>query len=158
MVSLLLANKADPNANSGKVTGNIVETTALHVASSLGHESIVETLLEAEADVNAQSGDFNSIRPLHLAASKGHAHVAQILLDYGAEVDVPVGKESPETPLTIAAAEGWEEVVVVLINGTLSESSCFTNIQAWIFFSGHFTRTWEDITVPLSSSNSAMTC
>lgn len=117
VVSLLLNNKADPNANSGKVTGNMFETTALHIATSLGHESIVETLLEAEADVNAQSGGFNSIRPLHLAASKGHAHVAQILLDYGAEVDAPVGTESPETPLSIAAAEGWEEVVVVLING-----------------------------------------
>lgn len=117
LVSLLLASGADPNANSGTVTGNMFETTALHVASSLGHESIVEMLLEANADVDAQSGDLNSIRPLHLAASKGHAHVAQILLDYGAEVDAPVGKESPETSLTIAAAEGWEEVVIVLING-----------------------------------------
>ncbi|KAE9973286.1 hypothetical protein EG327_009135 [Venturia inaequalis] len=139
VVSLLLTNNADPNANSGKVTGNISETTALHVASSLGHESIVETLLEAGADVNGQSGDFNSIRPLHLAASKGYAHIAQILLDYGAEVDAPVGTESPETPLSIAAAEGWEEVVVVLINAgaSFAQSGAGTKALHRAAYAGH---------------------
>jgi ankyrin repeat protein len=125
VVTILLAAGADPNISSGNITGNMFETSALHVASSRGDESIVKMLLEAGANVNAEATDFNGIRPLHLAASKGHSKVAKILLDHGAEVDALVGKESPETPLIYAAAEGWEEVVVVLINGMLQPSPQF---------------------------------
>ena len=60
--------------------------TALHHAALSGFEDIVETLLEAGIDVNAQSVQFGT--PLHLAAAKSRTAVVDLLIRYRADVNV----------------------------------------------------------------------
>lgn len=69
----------------------------LHFAAEAGNEEIVTALLEAGAEVNAETyigdGDhwqmkfFAGRTPLHWAAQNGHVAVARVLLDHGADVN-----------------------------------------------------------------------
>lgn len=58
--------------------------TALHVAASLGHEDLVRTLLDAQANVDASTDA--GCTALHLATTRGHAGVVELLLAAGADV------------------------------------------------------------------------
>ena len=60
--------------------------TALHWASSAGHEDIVAFLLKKKVDISP----FNDINdtPLHLAASKGHVEAVVHLIGSGADVTI----------------------------------------------------------------------
>jgi hypothetical protein len=65
MVAWLLEAKADPNQRSNK------RVSALQVAARFGFEAIVETLLEAKADINAQDHQGTlpcSVRPRRTTA------------------------------------------------------------------------------------------
>ena len=59
-------------------------STALHLATSSGHETVVRLLLEAQADIAAIDG--NGWTVLHRAASNGHEAVAKLLLEEQANV------------------------------------------------------------------------
>jgi ankyrin repeat protein len=58
--------------------------TALHVAAQAGNLEIARLLLEARADVRAETR-IGAYTPLHLAAGGGHADVVGALLDAGAD-------------------------------------------------------------------------
>jgi ankyrin repeat protein len=61
--------------------------TPLHSAAMQGHDEICELLLEAGADVNAQT-DPQKYAPLHSAAFGGHVDVISALLAAGASRDL----------------------------------------------------------------------
>jgi ankyrin repeat protein len=71
---------------------------------------IIETLLEAGADVNGPSGKGNT--PLHIAAYKGFASTVQLLLARGA--DPAARNAAGETPEALALRYGKAEVVEAL--------------------------------------------
>lgn len=90
--------------------------TGLHHASLSGFEDVVQILLEAGADVNAQSLDFGT--PLCLAALRGRENVVKLLLDYRANLSKAglwVG-----TPLHCACFVGSVEVASILLENGAS--------------------------------------
>jgi ankyrin repeat protein len=82
----------------------------LYVAAQNGHVEMSRMLLEAGADVEAQSDD--GWRPLHLPARQGHLEVVRVLVEDGAALEAQVAEW---TPLDIAAQYGGVEVVRTLV-------------------------------------------
>ena len=87
------------------------DETALHVAVSCGHDSVVLRLLEAGANISAQTtGGWTA---LHNAAWFGKASTIQILLAHGA--DVMAECDHKWTPLHYAAHQNQRESVKLLL-------------------------------------------
>jgi ankyrin repeat protein len=86
--------------------------TALYWASELGHEKIVQTLLDRGADVNASSGRRGSA--LQAASARGHDKIVQMLLDRGADVNAQSGHYG--SALQAASARGHDKIVQMLLD------------------------------------------
>ena len=61
----------------------VFQLTALHVAAFLGHENILQILLERDADVNLRNAIVGS--SLEVAFSGGKDRIAGLLRDRGAK-------------------------------------------------------------------------
>jgi ankyrin repeat protein len=97
----LIARGVDVNAKM-EISGGV----ALSSAAAAGHPEIVRMLLDAGADVNADSGAA-------LTAAAGHAEIVRLLLDRGA--DVNARRSDGLTPLMSAAGAGRVETVKLLL-------------------------------------------
>jgi ankyrin repeat protein len=86
--------------------------TALSWASELGHDKILQMLLDRGADVNVEGGHYGSA--LQAASAGGHNKVVQMLLDRGA--DVNVHGDYYRSALQAASAGGHEKVVQMLLD------------------------------------------
>jgi ankyrin repeat protein len=105
--------------------------TALHHAVLSGFEDVVGMILEAGADVNADSLDHGS--PLCLAASKARERVVDILLEYRADVLRPYGKVG--TPLHCACIGGSTTIVESLLKrGARLDSLATVHLDIWADF------------------------
>ncbi|GBM77471.1 Ankyrin-3 [Araneus ventricosus] len=105
IVNILLGKETSTDVNK-----TFFGVSALHLASEVGHESLVTTLLE-KIDVNFKSSSH--FVPLHYAARGGHADVAQFLINKGAEINAR--NLHGNTPLHIAAEKGHDAVVAILL-------------------------------------------
>jgi hypothetical protein len=76
-----------------------------------GHAKVVQVLMNAGAEVNAQGADCSII--LQAASVHGHAGVVQILMDAGADANAQDG-EYGNAPAA-ASRGGYERVVQMLI-------------------------------------------
>lgn len=86
---------------------------ALHIAAELGHEEVVELLLESNAFVNVRNK--HGMTPLHLAARKGYNSIIRRLVgDHGALLDAFT--LTKQTPLHLAAEAGQLEVCETLLS------------------------------------------
>ncbi|KAJ7706724.1 ankyrin repeat-containing domain protein [Mycena rosella] len=104
---LLLDNHgADANARAGQE-----DRSVLQAATSLGHEKIVQLLLEHGADANEMGRDGAA---LHIAAHDGWIQIAHLLLEHGADIDAPAPR-GLGTALHIALCNGHREIVSLLI-------------------------------------------
>uniref|UniRef100_A0A0B7AI27 Uncharacterized protein n=1 Tax=Arion vulgaris TaxID=1028688 RepID=A0A0B7AI27_9EUPU len=74
----LLQSGVDPNVADNK------RRTPLHIAASMGLDTIVSHLLAARADPNRQ--DILGNTPLHLAVCRGDTRIVNILLRSGADI------------------------------------------------------------------------
>jgi ankyrin repeat protein len=86
--------------------------TALYWASELGHDKIVQTLLDKAADVNAYGRVYGSA--LQAASCNGHDKVVQMLLDRGADVNAEGGHYS--SALQAASYNGLDKIVQMLLD------------------------------------------
>uniref|UniRef100_A0A8C5P634 Ankyrin repeat domain-containing protein 17 n=1 Tax=Leptobrachium leishanense TaxID=445787 RepID=A0A8C5P634_9ANUR len=86
--------------------------TALTLACAGGHEELVQTLLERNA--NIEHRDKKGFTPLILAATAGHVGVVEILLDNGADIEAQ-SERTKDTPLSLACSGGRQEVVELLL-------------------------------------------
>ncbi|KAK7905423.1 hypothetical protein LTR67_000145 [Exophiala xenobiotica] len=89
--------------------------TALIWASDFGHEKVVQILLNAGADVNAQAQGvrYGNSNALSAASARGNEKVVQILVDRGADVNA-LGYHG--TALSAASAWGYEKIVQMLLD------------------------------------------
>jgi len=91
------------------------KSSQLHVASKIGHETVVQYLLANRAEVSAI--DTNMRVPLHLAAKEGHVVIVRLLLDNGFDIDVK--DKHGSTPLELAVRGGHMTVIRLLLeNGS----------------------------------------
>ena len=86
--------------------------TEIGRAAAKGKLDLVESLVEAGADINAV--DTTGQTPLHLAASNGNAGMVRMLLEDGAEPDLPDSSEG-FSALHVAARAGDAHVADLLI-------------------------------------------
>ena len=63
--------------------------TPLHSASAHGHEDVVMTLMDYNANVNQLNRRLN-VTPLYCAIGKGHIKVAKLLLQRGCKFELCV--------------------------------------------------------------------
>jgi ankyrin repeat protein len=85
--------------------------TWLHVATAHGHLEIVQYLINAGIDVNAQGGTF-STNALERAATKGYVDIAKYLINHNVELDI---SEPDRNPLFAAIYSGHFEIVKLLV-------------------------------------------
>jgi uncharacterized protein len=97
--------------------------TWLHVAAAHGHLEIIEFLINAGIDVNAQGGTF-STNALERAATKGYLDIVEYLINQNVEIDT---SEPDRNPLFAAIYGGHFEIVKLLVEN---------NIDIFIKYSG----------------------
>ncbi|KLU83540.1 hypothetical protein MAPG_02597 [Magnaporthiopsis poae ATCC 64411] len=86
--------------------------TPLSIAAEKGNWSIVDLLIEREA--NIYLADSNGQTPLWVAAEKGHRDLVGLLLGNGADIDW--ADSNGQTPLWAAADKGHQYTVQLLLN------------------------------------------
>ena len=77
--------KLDPSLMSVRDSDG---STPLHCACWKGHEAVVDVLLQAGADVNAENANEHwGTTPLHAAAHANQKKVAELLIAHGANIN-----------------------------------------------------------------------
>jgi ankyrin repeat protein len=90
------------------------EHLQLIVASLFGHDTVVQLLLDEDADVNAQGGRCRYSNALQAASAEGHKQVVKMLLNKGADVNAQ--NIHYGNALRAASAKGHEQVVKTLLD------------------------------------------
>src|SRR5690242_15318012 len=117
MVKDFKAKVAFPTGNLPEVDDPEPETQdakyneALHIASFVGDEEAVRTLLMKGAHVSALGEKHGSA--LHAASSQGHASIVALLLEHGADVNAQGGKYG--SALQAASTWGYREITEILL-------------------------------------------
>jgi ankyrin repeat protein len=107
--------------------------TAAHAAAMHGHADILELLLAAGADPNAQT-EPQKYAPLHSAAFAGHDEAIRVLLARCARADLR--NYRGETPAETAGRNHHVRTVALLADnkaparGTLREAAVVTHLRA----------------------------
>ncbi|UCE90098.1 MAG: ankyrin repeat domain-containing protein [Pseudomonadota bacterium] len=107
-VRALVEQGADVNESGGNN-----ETPVLVKAAKEGHLAVVELLLFAGADINAQN--VKGTTALHAAARRGHTDIVQLLLAHNA--DHTLRDKEGRTAESIARAEEYSKIAR-LVSGT----------------------------------------
>ena len=102
IVKWLLDNGANPN-------GIAEDDFPLHCAAQLGHISICQVLLQAEANPNLV--DYIGETALHKASSGGHIEIIELLLKSGA--DPTIREMCDELPIDQASHRKLEEIKAI---------------------------------------------
>ncbi|MED3757612.1 ankyrin repeat domain-containing protein [Peribacillus frigoritolerans] len=92
--------------------------TWLHIAAAHGHLEIIEYLINAGIDTNAQGGTF-STNALERAATKGHLDIVEYLINQNVEMDT---SEPDRNPLFAAIYGGHFEIVKLLVENNIDIS------------------------------------
>ena len=87
------------------------QSTALHEASKMGHEKIINILVRRGSSLDRV--DSNGMSALHHSVSWGNLEAAKLLSSNGATIDVKGPND--QTPLHLAAGASKEDLVALLI-------------------------------------------
>eukprot|EP00931_Biecheleriopsis_adriatica_P067805 TRINITY_DN41873_c0_g1_i1.p1 TRINITY_DN41873_c0_g1~~TRINITY_DN41873_c0_g1_i1.p1 ORF type:complete len:526 (-),score=81.40 TRINITY_DN41873_c0_g1_i1:4-1551(-) len=106
---------------------NVSDSRAICAAASLDRRWAVESLLDAQADVNGLMPSDNNISvlrdasPLFLASRRGFTDTVALLLQRRADPELPAGEKNPcssSTSLDVAKSLGHDRVVELLKEAT----------------------------------------
>ncbi|CAH1229976.1 ANK3 [Branchiostoma lanceolatum] len=89
-------------------------STLLYRASQLGHESVVQLLLDSGADTIPNVG--TGLTPLHAACWTGQVNIATLLLQHLPQFAGMDSSQSLQLPIHVAASQGHLGIVNVLLN------------------------------------------
>ena len=110
-ICLMYGAKNDPHPDFGE--------TALHVASSCGHDEAAAVILDAAAQsdsvdiiMNLTNEEYRT--PLHLAAANGWQKMVDLLLSHGAPIDCK--DELDQTLLHMCAGAGHRDCLATLLD------------------------------------------
>ncbi|XP_057328463.1 putative ankyrin repeat protein RF_0381 [Microplitis mediator] len=109
LIDLLLSNNADTNLSKNS------NETALHLAVKLENLTLIKTLVEAGADLNAHSPAYK-VTPLYLAIDQNHYGIAEFLITQGADVNYIFDIKGNCTLLHIAVRNKNENMIEFLLN------------------------------------------
>ncbi|MGW7671582.1 ankyrin repeat domain-containing protein [Streptomyces sp. NPDC054775] len=104
-----LLNKGAP------VDVRVERRSALDLAVTNNHKSVVRVLLDAGADTEQVVGEYQESLPLRFAATRGMKEIVHLLLAAGARPDGRLD-EQQSTALAAAASQGYPEIVEDLLN------------------------------------------
>ncbi|KWW21750.1 hypothetical protein AS888_04390 [Peribacillus simplex] len=96
--------------------------TWLHIAAAHGHLEIIEYLINAGIDANAQGGTF-STNALERAATKGHLDIVEYLINQNVEIDT---SEPDRNPLFAAIYGGHLDIVKYLVQNGIDITVKYT--------------------------------
>ncbi|OWY95061.1 Pfs, NACHT and Ankyrin domain protein [Phytophthora megakarya] len=120
MIGDVTAVRCILQGNIGK-NASILEATrsggwrALHLATRGGHCGVVEELLLANVNMNAQlENSDDALTPLHIAAKQGYADILDLLLQCGADPTL-VTHHLSRSPLHFAVSAAQERCVRLLL-------------------------------------------
>ena len=106
---LLIAGEDATNAVNAK---DCWGEAPLVIAAEHGYSEMAKLLLDKDADVNAQGGEYGNA--LQAASAGGHEQVVKLLLNKGADVDAQGGRYG--SALYAASSGGHRQVVMLLLN------------------------------------------
>jgi ankyrin repeat protein len=96
--------------------------TWLHIAAAHGHLEIIEYLINAGIDTNAQGGTF-STNALERAATKGHLDIVEYLINQNVKIDT---SEPDRNPLFAAIYGGHLDIVKYLVQNGIDITVKYT--------------------------------
>ena len=109
------------------VSGNGL--TPLHAAAYMGHDRIVDLLLDAGADMDRNDNPFG-VSSLHMAAEENHLGIVKALLQAGA--DPSATEANGYTPVTRAGwRQHWDVVRVLRAAGAACQPEEL--VGAWLY-------------------------
>jgi ankyrin repeat protein len=103
-----------------------VGRSALHWASELGHDKVVQMLLSRDADVNIKGR--NRSNPLQAAIDRGYEEIVQMLLDKGADFrakGVDPRNRHSWNALYVASSKGYRNIVQMLLGKGADVNAAF---------------------------------
>ena len=109
-MELLIASGADVNNQERGIFAN-----ALYAAAIGGHGLVVETLISAGADVNANVKGGSLKSALLVATTHRYENVVRMLIAAGADVDAG-------GPLVVASSVGSKAMVIMLLDAGADEN------------------------------------
>ena len=130
VVETLIANGADINRTGTDKKQKIYNLSALGAASANGSISIVQALLNANADINL--ADDSGLTPLMSAAFMGNDHVVALLIQKGASIEQK--DNEGYTALMFAANAGKVNSVKILLDGKANVNAKDNNNSTPLMF------------------------
>ncbi len=94
--------------------GLYADIPAIVQAAWRGQQSLVQSLLTSDIDINAQ--DSSGYSALHRAAEEGHVPIINLLIKSGARTDLADNKGN--TPLMLAATKAKKEIPISLLTSS----------------------------------------
>ncbi|OAG04373.1 ankyrin [Paraphaeosphaeria sporulosa] len=115
-VDWLLENGAEVEIATNSSHGPLAHSS-LQIASKDGKISLVGTLLNKSADVNARPAKYHGATALQFAAMNGHFEIANLLINAGADLTAPPGVFEGRSAIEGAAEAGRMDMARPTIGG-----------------------------------------